>query len=417
MRMLYWNIQNITSEKYYDRDVQRVIADALLPGPGPWNDISLYVIVEVHTRATAGRQTGTIYDTSGTRGLYLLQGMLAGTSDSWRCVPPVSVGTGPYSEAVGILYRSDRLTFRGPHVWSNYGPVPADVIGTTSANAPQPWRSLLPGGGSFTAAAYPEPWKLYDPFKNAGAPAPQISYPTADSAGFWQFPGPDNRAPVRAQFNFTNSQNTPCILDLFAAHVSPGYWDNDQRAGPAIMGTASVSGIPDITKNPLPTDNIQLVVGDFNVPTQWTGYFKAYGGFLMKNYIPSIGGATASFYPRGTPTHFNTKKPTPYANDKGGAGYLNWEKGSIDNIVYKNGPGGTPRVTSVQIIDQVLGAPTPWGSELEVGLGSYSSDRRYAKSSFRGWSNFGHIVNRIKTGSAKGRQGASDHMPLLVEFD
>src|SRR5215469_10764674 len=112
--LLYWNLENLTRDKYGNADIQRVISNGLMPGGAGF---SLVVIVEVHTRAR-GRAFGQVYDTGGTQGLYLIYGLLYAANNNWRCVPPISTGTGCFSEAVGILYRSDVLNFQGPHVWS-----------------------------------------------------------------------------------------------------------------------------------------------------------------------------------------------------------------------------------------------------------------------------------------------------------
>ncbi|CBS89291.1 endonuclease/exonuclease/phosphatase family protein [Azospirillum lipoferum] len=408
MNLLYWNIQNLSAEKYQEADVQTVISNALLPGVGPpfaWVP-DIIVIVEVHTRA-ANQQPGQIYQTDGTTGLSLIAGLMAAIDNNYQCVPPVSTGTGYYSEAVGLIYNSAIFTFQGPHVWSNFGPVPATEIGCNFATATPPWNRFLQGAinqgavnPTFQLAAYPNPWDV-GPFQDLGValPAPQIFYPDALNTSFVGFPYPWNRSPVRFLLTYPNGAaiNT---LDIFAVHTSPSTVDDVNQA---TLGTAAVAGLAEVTAAP-GANGAKLVLGDFNVPTNNAG--GAYAGFFANQYLAAIG--NNGFEAVGTPTLFNTGNPRPDDFN-----YLNWNRGSIDNIFYRS--NGIV-FNNFGIIDQVSGSifnGTPWASELQTQIGNYGAN---ATNSFRGWDNFGHIAIRIATGASQQRLGASDHLPLVLSF-
>tara|TARA_B100001123_G_scaffold382350_1_gene453439 strand:- start:3454 stop:4725 length:1272 start_codon:yes stop_codon:yes gene_type:complete len=420
--LIYWNIENISRDRYQRDDVREVIQNALAPvnahGNRQWANI--YVIIEVHARGR-GHGPGTIYNSAGAQGFYDIFNYLHGLDNDFAAVPPITVGYGGYCEAVGVIYDTSKLTFAGPHVWSNFGPVPRNQLGLNAGNADANWATLLhgqPAGTTFNAVGYPVPWNV-GPFNGpTPLPAPQIRYPRIYPPGFREFPGPDNRTPYYTQFTYQNAAHVQCTLDLFAIHTSPGIWNAGQPNGPAVAATAMIPNLAAASSRP-GTNTMRLVVGDFNVPTNLhsPGYGNAYIPYAFGGYTMAIGDnrRNQGFEPRGTPTFFDKNDPRPYQNPDGSWQYLNLQSGSIDNAIYYH--GRSVGINSFSVIDQVQGSPNIFRSELETALGHYNV-HPYGTNSFQGIRNFGHICHRIPRGvAARGSVGASDHMPLLVQFE
>jgi len=388
MRILYWNIQNFAWNKWNDADINAVLGQVFFPaGFGGAPSADIYVVVEVTARNTP---LGDVPVGGGATGLNALVQAIQATHPNYLCVPPVSTADGGgQAEAVGVIYDSAQLRFDGPEVWSNFGPVPLATIGV--APPPAPWNALSPLGAAFANAAYPVPWNGA-PFNGVGDPAPQVHYPNAANTAFIEFPNAGRRRPLRCWFTDIGSGD---MLDLWIVH-SPPY---ASAAGNALL---QLTTVPDIQAAPA-ANEIRIICGDFNLNTRNPYQFGLYAPITGAplNYIQKIGGVGQ--LPRNTPTSFaNPCNFNTY--------YINGL--AIDNFLTLGMPAG-----AVHVIDMVAGTPAPpFVTQLNNPLAAYAAMAGNPTHVFRSWANFGHIGNRPASGSMNGARGASDHLPLSIDF-
>ncbi|WP_029013366.1 hypothetical protein [Niveispirillum irakense] len=415
MYVLYWNIQNITSQRYLEPGIQHVIQSCLNSGAGLPDII---VIVEVYCRS-ANNINGRIFTTEGTAGLQLIFGWLLAQNPNYACIPPVTVGCFGRCEAVGVIYRSDLFQFLGPHSWSNLGPVPAAIMNLPAANVPWPWYGILwayqqrkianpaypvnlnVANPMFVPEPYPDPWDLYAPFNVAAPLAPTVFYPNPTVpaipwaaldwgnfySGFRRFPWEVSRSPLRCTFGDVVNQQ---VLDLFALHTSPDT---------AVEALEEVARLPEVA---IDDGFSKLIVGDFNVPA--TGIGDDYDDFRALNY---------TLAQENNSTFFNTHNPLPYQNPASyrGAGLY------IDNMIYRR---LVLAPANFYVVDQVQGTLPFWPSQLETPLYNLAGGANYtgngALGAFQSWANIGHIAVRPAVGNAHMHYGASDHLPLAAAF-
>lgn len=441
MKILYWNIENLTYNKFFDISMREVILQALLGATNP----DLIVIVEVFCRATLGQErfNTRIYQTQGTDGLNALFNSVRLYANTYSSVPPVATGCNGYCEAVGFIYNTDVLQFRGPHVWTELGPVPADQLNKSHQQVAWPWSGILkihsPGqeNPQFTPASYPAPWNRYAPFNVVQpqppappiqVPAPQVLFPnprvrsiawenidgTNFYNGFTAFPSWYNRAPVRCLF-WHLTQN--CYVDVFALHTSPNQTLQNGRvydptADRAVEKTGALAEVRNWPEGDTPA--VQIILGDFNVTLQSNVLQGTpYQNLGTAGYVPSVW---------NTPTLFNKYTPVP-----AGGGYVSQAAGTLDNIFYRrNFPAPAP-VT--RVVDQVIGTTIAdlgltWTSQLFNNYADLSTCyggpnqvlKNQALQTFRDWNNFGHIAKCLATAQVAGTGGASDHLPLYIQF-
>lgn len=393
MNIVFWNIEGFSFNKFNDADVQNVIGEVMFPTPMGGNAVAdIIIVIEVFARGTA---LGGVPAGAGAAGLEALAHAVMATDGNFVCIPPVSLADGGgRAEAIGVFYNTANLNFAGPMVWSNYGPVPGAEIGHTTANAAHPWDQLLPGPlAAFANAALPHPWNTMPGFGGVGALMPQIHFPNAANNAFLEFPLAGMRRPLRCQFTYNGGAN---MLDLWIVHLPP----NGVTAGNAL---AQLATSPDIIAAPGAND-IRVVCGDFNLNTGNPFFMGLYGPMTALGYTPQIG--PAGTLAAGSNTHYK-KYPKPANYLAGGL--------SLDNAL--TWPGAGMAVTDFDVIDMVAGTPALYfNSQLLNALGTYVGMPGNPVQVFRSWANFGHIGNRPRAGNMVGLRGASDHMPVYLEF-
>jgi hypothetical protein len=394
---MVWNIQQFGTNKIQQAEVQGCImstiyapdlAAALPVRPG------ILVVIEVLARPGT---TGIVSAGSGAAGMWTLLGLLQAQEADWLAVPPICTGERGRAEVVGVFYRSTQCTFIGPHVWTTQGPVPFAQI---AAQTP-PWSTHLFGAVP-VAAAYPAPWNGA-PFNLPGAPAPQIFYPNAANNGFVNFPDTDFRRPVRTKFQYP--PGGAGLIDLWSFHTSPSWIFGMSMATQAMANLATV---PDIA-TPAAAGEVRLVAGDLNIDAMNPGsYAAAFGAFTALNYVPQLGTEVASLINPPTSTMFV---------ESGGRYNAYLRNLSVDNFLTL-AHAGTP-IAGAWVIDRVAGAPAPpYLSDLGTPLATIALMDNAASQaqSFRSWANLGHIGNRASQVNMVGVHGASDHLPILIEF-
>lgn len=400
--ILYWNIEQFGFRSLSDTQVCDTITSTIDEA-----NPDLVFIVEV---GAFGAGIGGITNrASGSIGYAKLRRMSLALGKTFNAVPPVGLAPrGKMCEAVGALWDNTSVTFLGPHVWSNKGPVPASQIGRTQTTATPPWGQLLGVGETFSNVKYPKPWNG-KPLHKAGAFAPQVRFPNAANNGFITFPNDRNRRPARFEFAYGGT-----TYDIFVIHTSPNQ---------AVLGTQALATIPDVS-NHVPANTVRIILGDFNVNARNLHSYGTYGAFNPtagnEHYIPQIGRAAAGGGGTGTigssinpplPTMF--KKIKPKWNDYKGTL-------SVDNVLVAPQNVAQP---DVWIVNRVNPSPAQFTTALSspytkfAGYPTTTLGQNWANQTFRSWNQFGHIYHRVKQGRAAfGRVGASDHMPLLISI-
>lgn len=393
MEVMAWNIQNFSNNKLGVAAVQACIMSTIYaPAPGGAMFPDLLVVIEPCARPT---NIGAVPVTSGAVGLAALLVLLQAQDANWRAVPPVCLGAAGRAEAIGVFYRQNILTFTGPHVWSNYFPVPAAQLGGVTT---APWTAEFYAGPP-VAAVYPAPWNAA-PLAAAGAPAPQIFFPNAANTGFIQFPQADFRRPLRTTFTIIATGGT---LDLWSFHTSPSVIMGVNQAVAAMVNLATV---PDLAVAPA-ANSIRIICGDFNIDAATPAdYLAGYGALALLGYTPQLGTAGASLLNPPPPTFFETGNiaPNNYLSALSLDNFLTWDV-------------GRPPI-GAWVINRVTGAPGPWITDMANTLAAINLLPAGAPrtQAFRSWANFGHIGNRYHTVNMAGVRGASDHLPLMLQI-
>lgn len=395
MRVMIWNIQQYGTNKINDANVQACIMSTIY-APSTAAPVIVPDILIVFEVLGRPGNSGTINGQSGAAGMATLLGLLQAQNAAWEAVPPIITGDAGRAESVGVFFLNTSCTFTGPHIWSTYGAIPAGQIAAQTA----PWTTIFAGGVPANAN-YPGPWNV-GTFAAAGAPAPQMWYPNAANTGFLDFPNPWFRGPVRTTFQYP--PGGAGLVDIWSIHTSPGW------IGGASMPTGAmtaIAGIADIAVPPAANET-RLVCGDLNVDAQSTGsYNAAFGAFTGLGYVPQLGTAAAS--------NINPPADTMFLQTGGFYDFYTREL-SVDNFLSWT-HAGTP-IVGCWVVDRVAGTPANYVTDLATPLATIGAlpTAGAQASSFRSWANFGHIGNRPRQGNMLGVHGASDHLPILIQF-
>jgi len=444
-RILYWNIQQFGLNKINNPSLKRKQkGSSLNPNQASIarrqyiistltaNPPDIFVVVETTTGAGA---PGTLVNAGGATGALDLLNRIQGApalGANWRLVPPIIIGQGNLREGISVYYNSANLDFTGPWGWQG-GVNPAAPVGgiVPVAYAP-PWNNCLPGGvvpgGSpinpgVNMNRLAGQWQFRGPV--VGGIAPVLT-----------FPGPLNRTPFLTTFWDAAGGRT---IKLLSYHAPPNF-------GAAANGTNNLSTIQEMTAN-LGANEVGVIVGDFNVDL-----FNAYYRGIAYTNLTGVAGYTRHINPTANVwpnkgyvfTHLKTSNQAkPWqTNGYPGYGYTGSNTNfpgydSIDNILTRYGGGLVPPVNhNMTIVNRVTGspynriAPTPGGAPAgnlvyqtgmnqiiggaNAGLpaalplpppapGGIVPGTIGGLSSFKGWSNYGHI------------RSTSDHMALIID--
>ena len=385
MRILAWNIQFFTKNRIENAEgsnsterLQSMLGSGAnrqyIVSTVAQSDPSILVVVE--PRSSQGT-IGTLATGGGPDGLFYLWRLLQLYNDQWALVPPLrtvnkDIHSATYTEAVGVFYRADRLTFTGPYVWpqARQETGPSVPPGATAATYPDPWNQTLPNGT--TAAAQCK-------FYSGGS---QLTFPNSG-----------DRRPVLTTFTEIGGLNRR--FKIFAVHTTPGA--DAQTATARMLGMAEA--IP-------ADDEISVFAGDFNVDA-----IKNPRAFFTS--IPMLYGFDYTIQPEPT-----VYKPTTGRLDRQATPASYRPQKSLDNFWIRYGvnvrPLGVPPGYVINRVIDGTGIPPglPWdmldGLEEIQALGT--PDER--NSVFRELVNFGHLA--APNGATRG--GTSDHLPIIVDI-
>jgi hypothetical protein len=292
-RILYWNINNFTNEKIAAASKKRsredvewgagprgpthlqIILDTLQavnPVTGNPAALDFIVIVEIYSRMGLAGE-GSPIAASGLAGCTNLLNQINNDPNipgngNWSLVPPIVTGQNGQREAIAVYYNSNNWYFLGPNTWPfPYGPaldnglpnrvipvtypyVPG-VIGATSNERRRAGRyrfgTWVPGG-----------------------------MPNHNPGLLVQFPGAANRKPWLTCFGDINNDDN--LVRIMSLHTKPN--DLMAHVNYANQATTNLADIYDMTARPADAANqIDVIVGDFNVNNLTAGNFLAGGPF------------------------------------------------------------------------------------------------------------------------------------------
>lgn len=454
-RVLFWNINNFSSNKIDNQTNQLTAAQSLARANHIIFDVfnqqvpDIFVVVEVFNRRNETLLSGVPVFGNARVGVtqLLTEIRLATGNAQWMVVPAITSGKYGYTEGVAVFYNSANLHFLGPYV---YGPDYTTVAGYTQpmnracpladtvrpANRPNTW----PDGPQ----AYPGPWAGCLP--NRAYALPNTNMPNEDMlAGQWQFPAnggvlsfpnDQNRSPFFTKFGDPNNNR---IINLYSVHTSPDS---------AVNGTRQVINIPNIAPG---GNEVTVIAGDFNVDCFATNSLYAYQGLLNANFVMGLDPRdgmgqinndrwpycmthllpTADAMPFGTA---NVAQPDAQANVYPRFGYMgsSWPNvtmtGALDNIFVRYGLNTAGVMQNMTVVNSVVGSPytaldgnTPAAAQNVVGALNYpvringggialpggedvnSGVAQQLIGWFQQYGNFGVI------------RDTSDHLPLVIE--
>lgn len=356
MRLMVWNIQKFTFNKFMDTARRDAIMQTIDPLNGTAADVpDIMAVLEVYDNN--GYLGGPVAGQGGGGAYLLWREMYNQLGHSWKIVPPLgltySQNGGGRAEGIAVFYNTNRVTFQGPNVWTAFG-------------------SMIPGNG-VNPINYTGLWSDNNAVGNQLAGRLRYFLPNGNEINFPNFVF---RRPWMTRF-LENATNT--VFDLFFYHSTPADGNN-------VAGTQSLVNIPDLVNSP----NTAVVCGDFNVDANSNNDFNnAYGGLQAQNFAPLI---TTNHPPTTTIRRVSFAFPTNYLTGN-----------SYDNILVKPAPMALPAVT---VVDLVTGAPDPpyisdMDEDIPTILANYAGAAAQ-NNAFRQFNNYQHI------------RRTSDHLALAV---
>ena len=279
-RILYWNLENFTAKKVgadiRDSDLalesdelRQIILKQINPtiqNPGQppvmLRAPDIVIIVEVYARTDGESFSGVVLPShrNASVGLAkLLREFRSNIGPYWCLVPPLTFGKGAYCEAVAAFYNAWSIGFAGPYIYSRdraadsgMGLPPTDDNLRNIMDYPVFWKDGMPNPGNLDPNLRRDrDWPLGD----------GLNVKEYQSAGKWRF-----RSSSDAAINFPTEYNRPPFytrfwdyagnrwINVFAIHTSPDS---------AAQAVSYISDIPEVIT--VPNDNVNVVVGDFNV--------------------------------------------------------------------------------------------------------------------------------------------------------
>ncbi|WP_437990108.1 hypothetical protein [Sorangium sp. So ce145] len=375
-RMIYWNVQHFSEDKFFIRKRKRKLDEDEAWGEDPaqkylnvlFNAITanapdFIVIVEARPGGNTGE--GTLLSDDGA--MRLLRYLRNKSSAQWALVPPVISGLGNAGEGIAVYFRrTATLYFTGPWRWPG-GAGPA-APGVGAGVYPSQYRNAfsrpvdnrtVPNGNNLYNAGQMErrlagQWRYFVGGGGGGgggagpAPAP-IS-----------FGGAGTRSPFRTTFYDSAAGQNYTIL---ACHAAPGQNAAAPATAPSTLATQAIGNLHEVQN--IGANEIIVVVGDFNVSLFVAAATAvAYAPFAAHytKVIDTVGGAAlpAGYPARGyLSTHIVPINNATPSNARGypAFGYMSeldahGQYDSIDNAFVRNSV-----VANATIANLVTGAP------------------------------------------------------------
>ncbi|WP_441292015.1 hypothetical protein ACSRUE_17720 [Sorangium sp. KYC3313] len=446
-RMIFWNVNVFSEDKFFIRERERkrdeeeawgedaaqnylkVLFNAITA-----NNPDFIVIVEARPGSNTGE--GTLLSDGGA--MQLLRYLRANDSAQWALVPPVISGLGNAGEGIAVYFRrTATLYFTGPWRWpGGAGPAaPGVMVGDYRSQYQDAFSNpvdnrTVPGGNNLYNAGEIErklagQWRYFGGGGGGGgggagaAPAP---------IGFG---GDGTRSPFRT--TFYDSATTPGRnYSILACHAAPSQLPTPATA-PSTLATQAIGNLHEVQN--IGANETIVVVGDFNVSLFVAAATAvAYAPFAA-NYVQVINTVGGAALPAGYPargylsTHIVSDNHATPSNARGypAFGYMSeldayGQYDSIDNAFVRNGA-----VASATIANLITGAPytavMPVPAGMPPGTLTYASALSDPKSlnSPKGYDPAGDdfddetewFLDIVNYGLV---YGVSDHLPLVFDF-
>ncbi|MDO8185505.1 hypothetical protein Q5424_13910 [Conexibacter sp. JD483] len=435
-KLVYWNVQHFSADKFFARKRRRVGDDQEgWGGNAAFNyrrvlfdtitahNPDFIVIVEARPAGNIGE--GQLLPDPGT--MLLLDHLRTYDDNNWALVPPVISGLGNAGEGIAIFYRrSPTLWFTGPWRWPG-GAGPGVAAGRAGLY-PAAYRYAfsqpidnrrVPGGSRYNGGQMERrlaaQWRYRDAF-----------------GAVRDFGGLGTRSPFRTTF-FDSAAGQD--FQIVAFHAAPGQWGFPGPVNaPSVVATAAAGGLPEVQA--LHANETTVFVGDFNVSlfdavTTGAAYANFPAPAWRRVITQNAGRAMPTTYPaKGyLITHqMGVRQATP--SDENGYpafGYATTEADwygvydSIDNAFVRSGA-----VARATIANIVTGAPyNAVAAPRAVPAGHYAYPSELNDPNTINVPNgydpdgitFDDEVDDFRTIDNYGLvYGVSDHLPLVFDF-
>lgn len=439
-RMIYWNVQHFSEDKFFVRQRKRKRDDDEEWGVNAaqnyldvlFNAITANapdIIVIVEARPAGNTGEGTLLLDEGS--MRLLNYLRANDSVQWSLVPPVISGTGNRGEGIAVYFRrTPTFFFTGPWVWPG-GAGPAAPGGAGSAYSGRYLRAIaratdptrfrpVPVGSMYNPALLERrlagQWRYFAGGGGGGGGAVPVT-----------FGGPGTRSPFNTTFYDSATGQDYSIL---AFHGAPGQNLFNPALAPSTLAMQTVGNLFEV-QNAAANETI-VVVGDFNVslfePAATAVAYLPFAAHYTQ-VIDTVGGAAlpAGYPGRGfLSTHMVGVHDAEPSNTDGypAFGYMSQldmhgQYDSIDNAFVHNGA-----VANATIANLVTGAPyAAPPPNIPAGALAYASELGNPASlnSPAGYNpagmNYDDEVDLFRDIDNYALvYGVSDHIPLVFDF-
>lgn len=370
MRILFWNVEHFSQDKFFSRKRKRSRDDDEdygAPAGPPYFNI-LYnaitannpdVIIIIEARLGAYGAVGTLPVDRGA--ISVLRRLRALHSVQWALVPPLISGTGRTAEVIAIFYRrTGTFYFTGPGIWpGGAGPVGSPGAAVAPGDYPAPYRTafssprsnrLVPAGNNLYNAGAMER-QLGGQVNWSAAPGGGMMGPAAPIS----FGAPQYRTPFRVTF-YDSAAGRNYNVIAFHAPPMPRNYVGAANASPPVVGVQTAATLAEVQQ--ANANETTIFCGDFNVDLfdgaataaaygpvtggGWTQVVNTTGGAVLPGGFPNRGYLMTHM----CPVHQATPADT---NGYPAFGYL---ENSLDNAFVHGAAVNNPTVANL-----VTGAP------------------------------------------------------------
>ncbi len=436
-RMIYWNVQLFSEDKFYVRGRKRKRDEEEDWGVNYANRYRRvllrtvrrhqpdFIVIAELRRGGRVAQGALLRDTGALRMLESLRGDDA----NWQLVPPLLSGLNNAGEGIAVFWRrSARLWFTGPWRWPGGGGPAAPFPGATGA---------YPG-----IIGWDDALDRHRRTPNHAENLYARDRWEDQLAGQWRYPGPmglpmifgspTGRSPFHVTFYDSVARQN---YSIYALHMTPSQrgGPGGVAAAPSTLGSAQVGNLPGVQA--AGARETVVVIGDFNVSLfDAAATAVAYGPFGAAGHQQLIEQVAGHPMPAGYPsrgyliTHIKAaNRATPSwargypAFDYGSARDAYGQYDSIDNGFVLGGAVG-----NVTIANIVSGAPytrVPAPADVPTGALAYRSrmENPAALNVPAGYNpagmSFLDETDLFQDVNNYGRvYGVSDHLPIAFDF-
>jgi len=464
-RILYWNIENFSVNKFWDNSHKRKRGSAQSAAQNASDRLSYFlqafdnfyangtpaniartpeivVIVELESGVTGRGTLVTGNGPTATQNLVTEIRTRSGNAN-WMAVPPLY--TGP-TEGVIVLYNSANLIFTGPNIWPGGGgpsaipPAPPGVAPPAPASPyPAAWNTFIRTGA--LSRAIPA-GAQYNANRWENQMAARVAGFTSNN-GIGLLPLPAGMPALGAAMDGNLGPRTPYMVTFFRPAAAPAPAENitlfaihAPASGNAYNYMTALACTQQIAGGAALNER-KVVLGDFNLNlfTNAGALRQRYDYFQQLGYdigvVPNLANFAAPNPPLGYfeyfATHLAKKKSAVNWSDNNatryypGYGYTSASYKTIDNILVNS-----PNFQNTTILNPVVGSPynvVPLIPPVWIGnvpQGHFTLDtlctiyqanaptwqapqyQAGIRQTFRGWNNFGRI------------RSTSDHLAIIA---